>query len=537
MDRVMADYKQGLKREVAEIKFLIHDLRVGRFINEVIHFHVTLNTDLEIYGIDQAQILHGEDLSELKVKAGSLRKTFRDYSNAVQSGSPERTILLTGNEYLRALLDVCGLILNPRWGRIDQVLSFLPEESRSVRSRSHYRNSARWIWGVRSRIEHFFDELESRDVIEQFDIADDLQDFTRHVVYGYVAEKGSARVEIQLDRLDSAVLKGNRQRFRRMFFNLVMNAVDAMHHRKVGVLTISDVVEGDSVVLRVGDNGCGITQEKVEELLKDKETLDGELHSLGFVFVRQTVADFKGELTIESALDKGTTVVISLPFLPDGKPSPTQPSRHEDYPFLEETGAPYDGSPDASVSIVPKTSAAAPDRQQLAAAKVVKGGDWGKTVYNDYTSSEAEFPGAIFAIGVTADEDVDFFAHQPYERYWNMTHEDLSPMFFEATVRGRLEEDDNREPVLILKAPQNPGEYFEFRSVREDERRPDRFVDMVHDEYIRIARKLVATGLAPEMDVLVTGVPKFFPANSELLGVEPFSLELLAKQALSSEES
>ena len=94
----MADYKQGLKREVAEIKFLIHDLRVTRFINEVIHFHVTLNTDLEIYGIDQAQIIHGEDLGELKVKAGNLRKTYREYGNAVQSDSPDRAILLTGNE-------------------------------------------------------------------------------------------------------------------------------------------------------------------------------------------------------------------------------------------------------------------------------------------------------------------------------------------------------------------------------------------------------------------------------------------------------
>lgn len=543
MDRVMADYKQGLKREVAEIKFLIHDLRLGRFINEVIHFHVTLNTDLEIYGIDQAQVLHGEDLSELKVKAGSLRKTFRDYSNAVQSGSPDRTILLTGNEYLRALLDVCGLILNPRWGRIDQVLSFLPEESRSVRSRSHYRNSVRWIWDVRSRIEHFFDELENRDVIEQFDIAEDLREFTRHVIYGYVAEKGSARVEIDLDRLDSAVLRGNRHRFRRMFFNLVMNAVDAMHHRKVGVLTISDVVEGDRVVLRVGDNGCGITPEKVKELLTDKETLDGELHSLGFVFVRQTAADFKGDLTIESALDKGTTVIISLPYLPDGKPSPVLPSRHDGYPFLEEGDVPYEDVSDNSVPSlsnvphVPRTPVTETSRPKTAAPKPVEEGGWGETVYIDYTSSKAEFPGAIFAIGVTVDEEVDFFAHQPYERYWNITHEDLSPMFFEATVRGRLEEDDSREPVLILKAPQNSGEYFEFRSVREAERRPDRFVAMVHDEYILIARKLASSGLAPEMDVLVTGVPKFFPANSELQGAEPFSLELLAKQALSSEES
>ena len=37
----MTDYKEGIKKDVAEIKFLIHDLRVERFINEIIHFHVT----------------------------------------------------------------------------------------------------------------------------------------------------------------------------------------------------------------------------------------------------------------------------------------------------------------------------------------------------------------------------------------------------------------------------------------------------------------------------------------------------------------
>ncbi len=536
MDQVMADYKQGLKREVAEIKFLIHDLRVTRFINEVIHFHVTLNTDLEIYGIDQAQIIHGEDLSELKVKAGNLRKTYREYGNAVQSDSPDRVILLTGNDYLGALIDVCGLVLNPRWGRIDKVLSFLPEESRSVRSRSHYRNSVRWIWGVRSRIEHFFDEQENRDVIEQFDIAEDIQEFTRDVIYGYVTEKGSARVEIQLDRLDSAILRGNRHRFRRMFFNLVMNAVDAMSHRRVGVLKISDVVKEDRVVLRVGDNGCGIPPEKVKELLTDKETLDGELHSLGFVFVRQTVADFDGDVTIESDLEKGTTVVVSLPYLPDGKPSRKQPSGHDAYPFREEVGIPYEESSDTTAPIVPELPVTESRRPKKAAPKPVEEGDWGETINSDYASSKAEFPGAIFAMGVTMEDEVDFFTHQPYERYWNITHEDLSPMFFEATVRGRLEEDDNREPVLILKAPQNSGEYFEFRKVPKLERTLDRFVEMVHDEYIRIARKLVATGLAPETDVLVTGVQKFFSSNPELSESEPFPLRLLARQSLFSEE-
>ena len=49
--------------------------------------------------------------------------------------------------------------------------------------------------------------------------------------------------------------------------------------------------------------------------MTDKKSLDGELHSLGFVFVRQTVAEFNGSLSIESVIDKGTTISISLPRL------------------------------------------------------------------------------------------------------------------------------------------------------------------------------------------------------------------------------
>ena len=69
---IKTDYKEGIKKDVAEIKFLIHDLRVERFINEIIHFHVTVNTDLEIYSLEQAQILHSDDLQALKAKAVSL---------------------------------------------------------------------------------------------------------------------------------------------------------------------------------------------------------------------------------------------------------------------------------------------------------------------------------------------------------------------------------------------------------------------------------------------------------------------------------
>jgi hypothetical protein len=520
----VTDYASGLKKEVAEVKFLIHDLRVESFFNEVIHYHVTVNTDLEIHSADQAQLLHETDLSELKAKARDVRQAFQEYSAAVRSFSPDKTVLLAGKAYLQAVWDLCELILHPLWGRTDQVLSFLPAESRSVRSRSHYRNCLRWICGVYYRLEHFRAEQEGKDVHEEFDVAGDLEDFTRNVVYGYVVEKGGARAEIRLDLQGPAVLSGNRHRFRRMFFNLVMNAVDAMGGRKVGVIHVSSRVEGDRLVLRVSDTGSGMPPEKIEQLLAEKESLDGELHSLGFVFVRQTMGEFGGSLEIGSEEGKGTTVTLRFPYLPDAVVPPVPRSRCEKYGQTEEDDRGHVGQH-------PREAGARPKGADAAGRDVA----WGKAILEDYRVSESPHPGSIFAMAVTEDDRVDYFTHRPYEKLWGITHEDLSPMFFQATVRGRLEEDEEKRPVLILKAPQNVREYFDFKELPENERSAETYRRMVRDEYIRIARKLVATGMDPETGALLTDIPRLFPGCEALLEKEPVELRVVADQKLTGE--
>ena len=517
------DYAEGLKKEVAEVKFLIHDLRVRWFFDEVIHYHVTLNTDLEIHGAEQAQVLHGADLDHLRGKGREVRQRFREYSDAVKNFSPDKTVLAAGRRYVDATLDMCELILNPLWGRIDRVLSFLPPDSRSALSRNHYRNCLRWICGVHYRIEHFLAEEGGGDVYEEFDVAEDLQDFTRNVVYGYVVERSASRVELRLDRLDRAVLGGKRHRFRRMFFSLIMNAVDALAGRKVGMINVSAVLEDDRVAIRVRDNGSGMSPEKIEQLLAERETLDGELHSLGFVFVRQTVDGFGGTLEIESEEGQGTTITVRLPHLPDATPMPRKRSDCEELSLLPHEDDVRLGR-SQRLEAHPKPHPPAEDEK----------GTWGQAVLTTYRMSDAPHPGCIFAIAVTGDDEVDFFTHRPYERLYNITHEDLSPMFFEATVRGRLEEDEEHNPVLILKAPQNVREYFEFKGVPEDDRSAETYVRMVHDEYIRVARKLLATGMDGKTPLFVTDIPKLFPDHEELQR-EPFALEVLARQKLNDE--
>jgi len=518
----MIEDLEGIKKDVAEVKFLIHDLRVESFINEVIHYHVTVNTDLEVYGVSQAQAIHAEDVQELKNRALNQRKKLQEYSNAVKSFSPDKTILALGKSYIDTVYDICDLILDPRWGRSHKQLSFLPADSRSGRSHSHYLNCIRWICAVHARIQNFRGEHSGQDQSRQFDIASEVQDFVRYIIRGYVAEKSAARVEIQVDRMDSAVLKGNLYRFRRMFFNLVMNAVDGMKDRKVGILNITATVEGDRVALRVRDTGSGMSEAKIQQLLTDRKSLDGELHSLGFVFVRQTVADFGGDVSIESEVGKGTTITISLPYLQGVTDVPDQPLECAKLEILRDF---EEGRSSSKVAWAKKSETSSDDRNATC----------GEIIVADYKVSEAPFPGSIFAVGVTEEDTIDFFTHRPYEREWNITHEDLSPMLFESSVRGRLEEDEEKNPVLILKAPLSVRDYFDFREVPEADRNADRFVAMVHDEYIRIARKLIDTGLPTGIGVHLTDVHKFFRESTELLDTEPFPLDLLARQRLTSE--
>jgi len=131
---------------------------------------------------------------------------------------------------------------------------------------------------------------------------------------------------------------------------------------------------------------------------------------------------------------------------------------------------------------------------------------------------------------------IEFFSHRPYDRYSNITHEDLSPMCYESTVRGRLERGSLGEMVLTLKEPRSVREFFEFKNLPEEERSPEKHVQMVHDEYIRVARKLIVTGLPSEIGVELTSLSKFFPKEVGLPRTGPFPLELLASQPLTTEQ-
>jgi signal transduction histidine kinase len=104
----------------------------------------------------------------------------------------------------------------------------------------------------------------------------------------------------------------------RMTFNLLTNAINAIDQD--GMLTVDLSRRNGSVMLRVADNGCGMSPEALShafELFFSTQTASegGVAHStgLGLAVSKRLVEQCGGTVDILSAQGRGTTVTVDLP--------------------------------------------------------------------------------------------------------------------------------------------------------------------------------------------------------------------------------
>lgn len=99
--------------------------------------------------------------------------------------------------------------------------------------------------------------------------------------------------------------------------NLVNNAyLHAFEGRTDGVLTISAVQDGDQVVLKVSDNGVGMTPEQLDKIFEPffSTKIGKGGTGLGMAIVKNLVyKTLGGRMTVESTLGQGTVFTIHIP--------------------------------------------------------------------------------------------------------------------------------------------------------------------------------------------------------------------------------
>jgi two-component system sporulation sensor kinase C len=83
---------------------------------------------------------------------------------------------------------------------------------------------------------------------------------------------------------------------------------------KGGTISIATSLTGFHVSIRIGDTGCGIPKELQEKIFKPFFSTKGEKGTgLGLAICSKIIAQHKGELRVESEIDKGTAFTIFLP--------------------------------------------------------------------------------------------------------------------------------------------------------------------------------------------------------------------------------
>jgi hypothetical protein len=138
-----------------------------------------------------------------------------------------------------------------------------------------------------------------------------------HGVLGMFAQaRGGHGIRIECpDRLPP--VRGDENQLYRAFFNLLSNAVK--YSPDGGEIVLGAYRDGDRVVLFVKDQGVGIPLQHQERIFERffRVSADGQGISgtgLGLTLVQEIVKAHDGRIWVQSAPDRGSTFLISLPF-------------------------------------------------------------------------------------------------------------------------------------------------------------------------------------------------------------------------------
>ncbi len=159
-------------------------------------------------------------------------------------------------------------------------------------------------------------ELESGGGIEKAEL--DLKGLIDEAVsgFGHALAVKQQKLLVETTRGDFTI-RGDRDRLEQVFVNLIDNAIK--YTKEGGRITVQLSQIDDSVNVTVEDNGIGIPKGDVERVFERFYRVD-KAHSrelggtgLGLSIAKHIVSAHNGKIRIESEINKGTKVFVTLP--------------------------------------------------------------------------------------------------------------------------------------------------------------------------------------------------------------------------------
>ena len=102
----------------------------------------------------------------------------------------------------------------------------------------------------------------------------------------------------------------------RLFTNLIQNALQAIPEGRTGMITMSERLEGNEVIIEVKDNGTGIDEGTQPKIFTPNFTTKSSGTGLGLAMCRRIVEQANGRIYFITSADEGTRFIVHLPLAP-----------------------------------------------------------------------------------------------------------------------------------------------------------------------------------------------------------------------------
>jgi signal transduction histidine kinase len=114
---------------------------------------------------------------------------------------------------------------------------------------------------------------------------------------------------------EEVIIMADSEKLKLALLNIVINAIEAMEEGK-GVLSISLTQLRHTAVLKITDNGCGISEENISRLFEPYFTQKRNGMGLGLAFTLNILQAHKATIDVTSGEARGTSFTITFPLAP-----------------------------------------------------------------------------------------------------------------------------------------------------------------------------------------------------------------------------
>lgn len=140
----------------------------------------------------------------------------------------------------------------------------------------------------------------------------DLLELLQNVIDLFETDASSKAIKIMIEHANEKIMvNGNAKELRKMFVNLIKNAIEAMPNG--GKVQINIEIKDSFVYISIQDNGIGMTEEQLKRLGEPFFTMKETGTGLGMMITFKIIQNHHGEIHVDSKVNKGTTFTVKLP--------------------------------------------------------------------------------------------------------------------------------------------------------------------------------------------------------------------------------